>query len=123
MTCVRKKLATRKISCERAPEAKNASVSTPTPRRVTTYHGISIASTALQSASAPSVRLNLINLENRPVKDPAFEPAPASRTADETDESNRPRRRSPSSSKTDNEADTARQYCLPRDPARPYPAP
>src|SRR4051812_29635330 len=58
--CVREKLATRKISWGNAPEAKNASVWMPTPRRVTTYHGIRTASTALQIASTASVRLSLI---------------------------------------------------------------
>src|SRR6185503_10828276 len=58
--CVSEKLATRKINCGKAPEAKNASVSMPTPRRVTTYHGIRTASTALQIASPASVRLSLI---------------------------------------------------------------
>src|SRR2546423_9046943 len=65
---MREKLATRKASCESAPEAKNASVWMPTPMRVTTYHGIRFASTALHIASAASVRLNRINLENRPTE-------------------------------------------------------
>ena len=59
-TCVSERLATKKISCGKAPEAKNASVSIPTPRRVTMYHGIRTASSALQIASPASVRLSLI---------------------------------------------------------------
>src|SRR3989442_15406311 len=47
-TCVSEKLATRKISWGSAPEAKNASVAMPTPSRVTIYHGIRTATTALQ---------------------------------------------------------------------------
>ena len=43
---VSEKLATRKISCGKAPEAKKASVCMPTPSRVTTYHGIRTASAA-----------------------------------------------------------------------------
>ena len=57
---VSEKLATRKISCGKAPEAKKASVCMPTPSRVTTYHGIRTARTALQIASPASVRLSLI---------------------------------------------------------------
>src|SRR6185369_12118205 len=60
-TCVREKLATRKMSWGRAPEAKKASVAMPTPSRVTIYHGIRTASTALQIARPASVRLSLIN--------------------------------------------------------------
>ena len=61
-TCVKDELATRKISCGNAPEAKNASVSIPTPSRVTRYHGIRTASAALQRANAASIRLSLIKL-------------------------------------------------------------
>src|SRR6266571_194595 len=62
-TCVSETLTTRKINCGNAPDAKNASVSIPTPRRVTTYQGIRMASTALQIASPASVRLSLIKLK------------------------------------------------------------
>jgi hypothetical protein len=48
------------MSCGKAPDAKNASVSIPTPRRVMIYHGIRTASTELQIARAASVRLSLI---------------------------------------------------------------
>src|SRR5258708_32337874 len=65
-TWVREKLATRKINCGNAPEAKKASVWKPTPRRVTTYQGISTARMALQIASPARMRLNLINCEKFP---------------------------------------------------------
>src|SRR6185369_11664597 len=58
-TWVSEKLATMKISCGKAPDTKKASVAMPMPSRVTMYHGIRIASTALQMASAASVRPNL----------------------------------------------------------------
>ena len=60
-TCVSENWPPRKISCGSAPEAKKASVSIPTPSRVTTYHGINTASTALQIASPASMKLSLIN--------------------------------------------------------------
>ena len=78
-TCVSEKLATKNMSCGKAPDAKNASVSMPTPRRVMMYHGIRMASRALQIASAASVRLSLIKwklpgpMDCRPDVIPDFE--------------------------------------------------
>src|SRR5437762_10973235 len=59
-TWVREKLVTTKMSWGSAPDAKNASVSRPIPSWVTTYHGIRMASTALQIANPARMRLNLI---------------------------------------------------------------